>query len=100
MRISRFLAMALSLAVTAPIAAQQEPRVPEVIRGKVIDDSGHVVIGATVMVTRGPDRLTQQSATDSTGHYVVRFAEGTGDYLVYVAAPGLKAVRRRVTRAT
>ncbi len=52
------------------------------------------------MVTRGPDRLTQQGITDSTGHYLVSFAEGTGDYLVYVTAAGLKPVRRRVSRQT
>ena len=50
------------------------------------------------MITRGPDRLTQQATTDSAGNYRSRFEEGTGDYLVYVSATGFKAERRRVQR--
>src|SRR5204863_6056631 len=69
----------------------------EVIRGRVTDDSARAVI-ATVIVTRGPDRLTQQTTTDSAGSFRVRFEEGTGDYLVYVSAPGYLAARRRVQR--
>ncbi|HEX7940446.1 MAG TPA: carboxypeptidase-like regulatory domain-containing protein, partial [Gemmatimonadaceae bacterium] len=71
---------------------------PDVVRGRVTDDSAHAVVGATVMITRGPDRLTQQATTDSTGAYRSRFEEGTGDYLVYVAVTGFKPVRRRVQR--
>jgi hypothetical protein len=66
----------------------------------VVDDSSHVVIGATVMITRGPDRLTQQTTTDSTGHFQTRFEQGTGDYLVYVSATGFSPARRRVQRNT
>ncbi len=69
---------------------------PDVIRGRVIDDSARVVTDAMVSVTRGPDRLVQQTLTDSAGRYSVRFEEGTGDYLVHVAATGYKSVRRRV----
>jgi hypothetical protein len=99
MRHRRFLPLALLFFVGAvPVDAQQDARAPETIRGKVSNDSGKAISGATVMITRGPDRLTQQSATDSTGRYAIRFAEGTGDYLVYVSSPGFKPVRRRVTR--
>ena len=72
-------------------------QVPEVIRGRVTDDSARA-LPATVMVTRGPDRLTQQSTADSTGRYSVRFEQGTGDYLVYVSVTGFKPSRRRVQR--
>jgi hypothetical protein len=86
----------LAIASIAPsVVAQQS--VPEVIRGRVTDDSSHAVV-ATVMVTRGPDRLTQKSESDSTGNFQVRFEQGTGDYLVYVSAPGFKAARRRIQR--
>src|SRR4051794_13330513 len=71
---------------------------PDVVRGRVTDDSARAVVGATIMITRGPDRLTQQTTTDSTGHFSSRFAEGTGDYLVYVNATGFRANRRRVQR--
>src|SRR5258706_10575972 len=43
---------------------------------------------------------SQQTTTDSAGRYLVRFKQGTGDYLVYVTAAGFKAARRRVTRQT
>jgi hypothetical protein len=52
------------------------------------------------MVTRGPDRLTQQATTDSAGNFRVRFDKGTGDYLVYVSAPGFSPARRRVQPQT
>jgi hypothetical protein len=86
----------LVLCVAPRAASSQQPA--EVIRGRVTDDSARAIVAATVMVTRGPDRLTMQATTDSAGNYRVRFEEGTGDYLVYVASPGFKATRRRVQR--
>src|SRR5678815_3827079 len=86
---------ALLLAVALPLSAQQAQ--PDVIRGRVTGDSAKI-IPATVTVVRGPDRLTQTTATDSTGNYSVRFAEGTGDYLVTVASTGMRTARRRVQR--
>ena len=77
----------------------QQGNPPDVIRGKVTDDSSHAII-AKVMITRGPDRLTQEATTDSSGNFNIRFAEGTGDYLVYVSAPGFTSARRRVQRAS
>jgi hypothetical protein len=84
--------VAESLGAQQPTAGQ-----PDVLRGRVTDDSARAVI-ATVIVTRGPDRFTQRVVTDSTGRYQLRFDEGTGDYLIYVSATGFKPVRRRVTR--
>jgi hypothetical protein len=78
-------------------AASLQAQTPETIRGKITDDSAHALV-ATIMVTRGPDRLTQQTTSDSSGNYSTRFEQGTGDYLVYVSAPGFKAARRRVQR--
>jgi carboxypeptidase family protein len=78
-----------------PLHAQQSA--PDVIRGTVTDDSSHAVV-AKVMITRGPDRLTQEASTDSAGNFRIRFEEGTGDYLVYVSAPGFSSARRRVQR--
>src|SRR5215471_8606499 len=69
----------------------------EVIRGRVTSDSGKALV-ATVVVTRGPDRLVKNTTTDSAGNYRVLFEEGTGDYLVYVASTGYRAARRRIQR--
>jgi hypothetical protein len=67
----------------------------DVVEGRVLDDSAHAVI-ATVKVTRGPDRQTREIATDSAGRFRTQFDSGTGDYLVYASAPGLRSARRRV----
>lgn len=92
------LAALLVAAAAAPAVAFAQQTQPETIHGKVTDDSSRVIVGATVMVTRGPDRLTQQGVTDSSGVYRVHFEEGTGDYLVYVSATGYRSARRRVQR--
>ena len=83
------------VSLARPVAAQSEA---DVVRGRVTDDSSRAVAGATVMITRGPDRLTQQATTDSAGGFSSRFEQGTGDYLVYVSATGFKTERRRVQR--
>jgi len=93
--LKRCLATALFALVSATSARAQAP---DVIKGKVIDDSSRAVAGATVMITRGPDRLVKSDTTDATGSYSVRFEQGTGDYLVFITAPGFKSVRRRVQR--
>ena len=73
--------------------------IPDIVRGRVVDDSAHSVT-ATVMVTRGPDRLTLTTIADSAGNFRVRFDSGTGDYLVYVSALGYVSARRRVQRTS
>src|SRR6476661_1299432 len=90
-----FAALVAVAIVGASAPAQQ--LVPEVIRGRVTDDSAHALV-AEVIVTRGPDRLVEKTTSDSSGNFRVRFEQGTGDYLVYVSAPGFKAARRRVQR--
>ncbi len=95
MRRAIFTAIVGLAAAAAPAFAQES--VPEVIRGRVTDDSSRALV-ASVTVTRGPDRLTQKTESDSAGNFRVRFEQGTGDYLVYVSAPGFKAARRRVQR--
>ena len=89
-------AAALLLAAAFSVRAQQAQ--PDVVRGRVTGDSARPVAAATVMVTRGPDRLTMPTTTDARGEYRVTFEVGTGDYLVYISAPGYKSVRRRVQR--
>ncbi len=94
----QLLVIALMLALSAATSSAQGT--VDVVRGRVVDDSARSLIGATVMITRGPDRLTLQDTTDASGSYSVRFEQGTGDYLVYVNATGFKSARRRVQRQT
>ena len=96
MRIRTAARIFLLLMGTAVSAAAQS--VTDVIRGRVTNDSSNAVVGASVFVTRGPDRAFKQTTTDSAGRYSVTFENGTGDYLVAVSAVGLKAARRRVQR--
>ncbi|MBL0940609.1 MAG: carboxypeptidase regulatory-like domain-containing protein [Gemmatimonadaceae bacterium] len=70
----------------------------ETLRGRVADDSARSVNGASVFVTRSTDRSVQQVVSDSEGRWSVRFEEGSGDYLVFVSAPGFQSVRRRIQR--
>jgi hypothetical protein len=70
----------------------------EIIRGRVTTDSGAVLAGAAVFVTRAPDRLTMSTKTEADGRYEIVFEQGTGDYLVHVSAVGRRTLRKRVTR--
>jgi hypothetical protein len=92
---STLRALAVLALVGSPLGAQTSA---DIVRGRVTDDSARAVAGATVMITRGPDRLTQETTTDSTGAFSSRFEEGTGDYLVYVKALGFRTERKRVQR--
>jgi hypothetical protein len=85
----------VALLASASVALAQGP---DVVKGRITDDSSHAIAGATVQITRGPDRLVQTATSDATGNYSSRFEQGTGDYLVYVSAPGYKSARRRVQR--
>ncbi|MES3033693.1 MAG: carboxypeptidase-like regulatory domain-containing protein [Gemmatimonadota bacterium] len=96
MRLPAILRLAIVFLAAAPPLLAQE--VTDIIRGRVMSDSGKVVIGASVFVTRGPDRAFKQTTTDSTGRYLVSFENGTGDYLVAITSVGLKTARRRVQR--
>lgn len=98
MRFTCLAAVVLLTNLTASrVGLAQQGQPAETIRGRITDDSSKALV-ATIMVTRGPDRLTQQASSDSTGGYRVRFEQGTGDYLVYVSAAGFKPSRRRVQR--
>ena len=92
-----FTVCALALgALSAPRALGAQEA--ETVRGRVTDDSSRAMAGATVIITRGPDRLVQQTSTDTSGRFASRFEPGTGDYLVFVSAVGYTSARRRVQR--
>jgi hypothetical protein len=93
----RSLILVAIVAVAFP-ARSTAQRTTDLIRGRVTTDSGAALPGATVSVTRAPDRATYQGITDTDGRYEIRIAQGTGDYLVHIAAVGRTAFRKRVTR--
>ena len=87
-----------ALLVTFPAAARAQIH-RDVIRGTVTTDSGSALAGADVIITMAPDRLSRATKTDASGAYTLTFENGTGDYLVHVAAPGRETFRKRVTRS-
>ncbi|MEP6832784.1 MAG: carboxypeptidase regulatory-like domain-containing protein [Gemmatimonas sp.] len=84
---------------TVPTAGQPTTLRAEVIAGHVAGANGTPVKNAVVIATMAPERVTFTDTVDASGHYTLRIANGTGDYLVYISAPGFAAFRKRVTRA-
>ncbi|HEY5218755.1 MAG TPA: carboxypeptidase-like regulatory domain-containing protein, partial [Gemmatimonadaceae bacterium] len=71
----------------------------DVIRGRVTDDSGRVVAGADVVLTRAYDLQVFDTTTDAAGGYRVVIPNGRQDYLLFVSKPGFKPLQRRVRLA-
>jgi len=90
LRPTPFLALLLAVA---------QPARHEILRGRVTDAAGAPVPGAEVIATRAPDRAYRVAHGDSAGAWRIDWPDGTGDYLVRVAAPGFDRVARRVVRA-
>lgn len=92
---------AVVLAVLAAGRANAQQPAPvrrETIGGVVTTASGSPFPNVMVIATRGPDRAFLSTTTDSAGRFEIVWNEGTGDYLVNVTAPGMKTVRKRLTR--
>lgn len=85
----------LSLAGQRAVAQSR----PDTLSGRVVADSTTPVAGATVTITRAPDRLVQRTVTDASGGWSQIFTEGTGDYLVHTTADGYNSARKRVQRS-
>lgn len=98
-------AMAIASGVFTPHAARAQGSTtaesrPERIVGSVRTDSGAALPAVEVIATRGPDRAIQRDTTRPDGRFEIRWTEGTGDYLLYVAAPGRRPFRQRLQRAS
>ena len=89
----------LAACVLTSESSQAQAKV-DLIRGRVSGNSGKAIPGAIILATRAPDRAVFSARSDSAGMFTVHVVEGTGDYLVYVSAPGWKSFRKRVTRVT
>jgi Carboxypeptidase regulatory-like domain len=94
------VAAMLALVTTTRVAVAQDVSRPDTLAGRVTSlETSAAIRGATVFVTRGPDRLVQQDTTDADGRWQLVFQPGTGDYLVFVSAPGAVSFRKRVMRS-
>ncbi|HSU13526.1 MAG TPA: carboxypeptidase-like regulatory domain-containing protein [Longimicrobium sp.] len=90
------LALAVALSIV-PLTSRAQARA-DVIRGRVLTDSGTAIAGADISATRAPDRLTQQTRSGPDGTFTIRFEYGTGDYLLHATAPDRRPFVRRLTR--
>jgi len=73
----------------------------DTVRGRITSEGGALLAGAQVIITRGPDRAVFRATSGQDGRYEVVVDSGTGDYLVYIAAPPsmhAATFRKRVTR--
>lgn len=93
-------ALRLTLVVTClglpPLLGAQAGHV---IRGRVTTESGATVPAADIIVSVAPSAETFVGTSDSSGVYrvVVPSRSASGEYLLYIAAPGRVSFRKRVT---
>ena len=97
MRFLVSISLCLGLALAHSVARAQPTR-PDTLTGRLVTDSARAISGAEIIITRGPDRAVFRTRTDTDGRWQVISDPGTGDYLVYLSAPGRVALRKRVTR--
>jgi hypothetical protein len=93
--VSYCFAVAAASIVPGVVSAQARH---EIIRGRVVSDSGAVVRAADVIVTRTSDQATKTTTTGVDGTYRVDWPDGTGDYALAVSATGFKAISVHVVR--
>lgn len=94
-RLGMLCIFSLLSAAVLPVTARSQNA--DTLRGRVTTDSGAAIAGAEVIATRAPDRAFKSTVTDKNGNYEIVFENGTGDYLLHVAALGRLAARVRVT---
>lgn len=62
--------------------------------GRVLDQQGAVIPGATVAVTSVETRVRQQTVTNESGSWYVRFLN-PGNYMISITATGFKTAERK-----
>ncbi|MGV3707951.1 MAG: carboxypeptidase-like regulatory domain-containing protein [Gemmatimonas sp.] len=70
----------------------------ESITGIARSTTGAPLGNVVVIATMAPERRTFSDTTDAAGRFTLNIAQGTGDYLLYIAAPGFTAFRKRLVR--
>src|SRR5579885_1325769 len=99
MRTSLFsIARIVALGILVPLAQAAAQTQHEIVRGRVVGDSGHAVRGAQVVVIRAQDSAWKSATTDSLGRYATEWPDGLGAYTVGVTAVGYAPARISVAR--
>lgn len=91
--------LAVFFASGMPITVHAQSAAADTLAGRLTTDSAGAIADAEVIVTRGPDRTVFRTRTDADGRWQIVSVPGTGDYLVYLSAPGRIAQRKRLARA-
>lgn len=91
--------LALTVSCCMPFVAAAQSVRPDTLDGRLVTDSARAIADAEVIVTRGPDRTIFRTRADTDGRWRIIADPGTGDYLVYLSAPGRMAQRKRISRA-
>ena len=84
-----------ALVVVTPLKGQARAN----ISGQVRDNTGHLIAGVNVTVTKIASRLELPTVTNDRGSYRVDYLE-PGTYQMTASLPGFKTVRRRLFLAT
>jgi len=96
----RQLPIALVLSMCLPHSAtSQQPLHHEIVRGRILSDSGMPVRGADVIVTRTSDAIARTTLSDSAGAFLIDWSSSTGDYAISVSAAGYRSFAGHLTRA-
>jgi iron complex outermembrane receptor protein len=94
--VTRFCVLILALAV--PPAADARPQTGRrgegAVTGRVLDESGGAVVGATVLL-RTPSGVDQQTLSGGDGRFSIR-APAPGDLVVIVRAEGFAEARQTI----
>src|SRR5690349_24268598 len=93
--LSRGLAAAWFALAALPLGAQTRH---DVIRGRIVTDSGRPVANAVIRAQRAPDRAGKSAQTDAGGLFSIDWPDGSGGYRVTVTAAGRPTLSRRATR--
>lgn len=95
----RRLWLVLLLFLIAPPLAAQVGSTTDVVRGRVTDERGEPVQGASVQVTSAETGTSRTAVTGADGRYTIVFPDGGGRYQVRVARLGQAPRTMTVARA-
>ena len=96
---SQFITVAVGIGVLLAVPLRAQSR-HEIVRGRVIADSGRAVVAAQVVVFRVQDSAFKSTSSDTSGRWSVDWPNGTGAYRVAISAPGFAPIALSVSRQT
>jgi hypothetical protein len=95
---SRLIRAVLFVAACLPAVASAQVR-HVIVRGRVTSDSGRVVAGASVIVTRRSDNSWRSTQSDARGDYSIDLPGADPNYTLVVSAPAFQRYAAALARA-